>query len=170
MISIGDYTYGKPKVYFSHYADLKIGRFCSIAENVTVFLGGEHRVDWLSTYPFFKFGLGPTISGHPKTKGNVIIGNDVWIGYGVIIMSGVTIGNGAVIGAGSVVRTDLPDYSISYGNPAEVKRYRFSQIEIDFLNKIEWWNWSEEKIKQVSPLLMNCDIKGLESFCFEERL
>jgi acetyltransferase-like isoleucine patch superfamily enzyme len=35
--------------------------------------------------------------GHPSTKGNVIIGNDVWIGGNVTIMSGITIGDRVVI-------------------------------------------------------------------------
>ena len=57
-----------------------------------------------------------------KTKGDVIIGNDVWIGFEAIILSGVTIGDGAVIGARSVVTKDVPAYHIVAGNPARVIR------------------------------------------------
>jgi chloramphenicol O-acetyltransferase type B len=37
------------------------------------------------------------IQGHPATKGDILIGNDVWIGTEAIILSGVTIGDGAVV-------------------------------------------------------------------------
>ena len=31
---------------------LTLGSFCSIADNVIAFLGGIHRTDWISTFPF----------------------------------------------------------------------------------------------------------------------
>ena len=31
---------------------LTIGRYCSIADKVEILLGGDHRLDWASTYPF----------------------------------------------------------------------------------------------------------------------
>lgn len=43
-----------------------------------------------------------------------------WIGNGAQIMKGVTIGEGAIVGANSVVISDVPEYSIAMGNPAEV--------------------------------------------------
>jgi len=64
-----------------------------------------------------------------KLQGNaeeqpVIIENDVWIGARVIILPGVHIGKGVVIGAGAVVAKDIPNYSITVGNPARVVRMR----------------------------------------------
>ena len=106
---------------------LHIGKFCSIADDVKILLGGEHNYHLGSTYPFdnllirFK-ELGPSV----KTKGDIHIGSDVWIGYGSIILSGVTIGDGAVIGAGSVVAKDIPPYAVAAGNPARVIKSRFS--------------------------------------------
>ena len=35
-------------------------------------------------------------------------------------MKGVTIGEGAIIGANSVVISNIPDYCLAMGNPAEV--------------------------------------------------
>ena len=55
-------------------ATLKIGKFCSIASNVTILLGGNHRIDWVSTYPFA--AIFPDARGftwHPTTKGDVVI-------------------------------------------------------------------------------------------------
>jgi len=128
--NIGDYTYGNPKVIFPNKdATLKIGKFCSIAKNVTIFLGGNHRIDWVSTYPFFEifddFQKHKIIEGHPSTKGDVIIGNDVWIGRNVIILSGVKIGNGAVIAAGSVITKNISCYEVWGGNPAKMIKKRF---------------------------------------------
>ena len=54
------------------------------------------------------------------SKGEVVIGNNVWIGDKVSIMPGVHIGDGCVVGANSVVTHDLPAYSLAAGVPAKV--------------------------------------------------
>jgi acetyltransferase-like isoleucine patch superfamily enzyme len=149
---IGDYTYGKPRVLFENdEANLIIGKFCSIADEVTIFLGGNHRTDWITTYPFnvlnSDFPEASQIEGHPATKGDVIIGNDVWIGRGVIIMSGITIGDGAVIAAGSVVSRNVGDYEIWGGNPSKLLKMRFECNAILKLQKLKWWDWEISRIK-----------------------
>lgn len=53
------------------------------------------------------------------SKGNVIIGNDVFIGDGVKIMANVKVGDGAIIGANSVVTHDVEAYSVVAGMPAK---------------------------------------------------
>ena len=78
----------------------------------------------------------------------VVIGHDVWIGCNSLIRGGVKIGNGSVIGAGAVVTRDVPPYSIVAGVPAKVIKYRFTREQIDFLEKIQWWNWPMEKIQK----------------------
>jgi acetyltransferase-like isoleucine patch superfamily enzyme len=147
---IGDHTYGKPKVIsWGEGASLRIGKYCSIATNVVIFLGSEHRIDWVSTYPFpFLWEEARSITGHPATKGDVIIGNDVWIGYGVTILSGVTIGDGAAIGACSLVTKDIPPYAIVAGNPAQVLRFRFDEETIKALLRIKWWNWPDHQVRE----------------------
>ncbi len=166
-IEIGDFTYGSPKVLdWEEGAKLKIGKFCSISEDVKIFLGGNHRTDWVSTYPFnsvryFK-NEGKNITGHPKTKGDVIIGNDVWIGWGAVIMSGVKIGNGAVIGAYSMVTKDVLPYEIVAGNPAKHIKFRFNEEIILMLTKSNWWNLPETKIKELIPFLCADDMDGFK--------
>ncbi len=158
---IGEFTYGNPRImHWGENATLKIGKFCSIADEVTIFLGGNHRVDWVSTYPFnfFKdeFPKAADIKGHPATKGDVIIENDVWIGRGVSILSGVHIGSGAVIAAESVITKSVGPYEIVGGNPACLIRKRFSQETIDKLLEINWWDWKPEDInKTVERLCCN---------------
>lgn len=83
-----------------------------------------------------------------RTKGNVIIGNDVWIGEDVFISSGVTIGDGCCIGAKSIITRDLPAYSICVGSPCKCVKKRYNEKIINFLLKIKWWNWSDDKIKK----------------------
>jgi len=163
---LGKFTYGNPNVFNSEDGGkLSIGNFCSIAGNVTILLGGNHRTDWITTYPFPASpdfaSQAKGISSYSRSKGDVTIGNDVQIGHGVIILSGVTIGDGAVVGAGSVVTRDVAPYSIVAGNPATVIRKRFSQSIIKKLLKIKWWEWDEIKIKQNIEKLCNDSVNNL---------
>lgn len=157
---IGRHSYGRPKIHFANSgAQLRVGQFCSFANDVEIFLGGEHRTDWVSTYPFSAmFRNAGHIHGHPATKGDVVIGNDVWLGHGVTILSGVRIGDGAVIGARSVVAKDVAPYAIVSGNPAKFRRYRFTEEQIEKLLQIAWWNWSLEKISAEIPALLSGDV------------
>lgn len=163
---IGAYTYGKPTILFEDSgAELVIGKFCSIAHDVTIFLGGNHRADWITTYPFNVltefFPESEDIKGHPSTKGAVIIGNDVWIGRSVTILSGVTIGHGAIIAAGSVVTKNIGDYEIWGGNPAKIIRKRFEEKEISQLLDLKWWDWNIEKIKKNTHILCSSNLSHL---------
>jgi len=163
-IHIGDYTYGIPAVKdWGEGASLYIGKFCSIADQVAILLGGNHRTDWVSTYPFMAFNdhfpAFAETKGHPATKGDIKIGNDVWIGTGVTILSGVTIGDGAVIAAHAVVSKNIPPYAIAAGNPAVVAKYRFSGAAIEKLLKIKWWDWDKEKINEHANLICHPDIE-----------
>lgn len=158
---MGRGTYGDLSVRFQGGAELTIGAYTSIAANVKVFLGGEHRTDWVTTYPFnVLMESAKILSGHPKSKGNVIIGNDVWIGTDAIILSGVNIADGAVIGAGAVVAQSVPPYAIVAGNPARIIKYRFTQDIVDELLTIEWWKWPCESIEKAVPDLLNSDVKS----------
>ena len=174
IVSIGEYTYGYVKVnYWGENYRLSIGKFCSIAEGVEIFLGGNHRVDWLSTYPFPSrtsyFPEAKNIKGHPSTKGNVVIGNDVWLGKDSMIMSGVTIGDGAVIGARSVITSDVEPYSIVAGNPGRFIRKRFNIEVVQDLLRIRWWDWPIEKIHENVPNLCSGNVaKFFQSLGIDE--
>lgn len=162
--SAGRYIYGKFRVRaFQVNGKITIGSFVSISKDVTVFLGGNHRPDWVSTFPFPAFSdfEGATgITGHETTKGNVTIGSDVWIGECSTILSGVTIGHGAVVGAYSVVAKDVPPYAIVCGNPAKIIRYRFRPDQIVELLDIAWWDWPVEWLMESVKALCSTDIDG----------
>jgi len=147
---IGKYTYGLPKIFkLEESSQIQIGKFCSFANNVNIFLDGEHETKKVSTYPFGYFKDFKSQKKYvTKSKGKVIIGNDVWIGYGVTILSGVNIGDGAVVGACSLVTKDIPPYSIVGGVPAKVIKKRFDDKTIEKLLQTKWWNWSDQKIQE----------------------
>jgi acetyltransferase-like isoleucine patch superfamily enzyme len=159
---IGIGTYGKPLIRFKGAAKLKIGKYCSFAEGVNIVLGGNHRTDWATTYPFSACEPSArNIAGHPASKGDVVIGNDVWVASDALILSGVTIGDGAVIGARAVVSKDVAPYSLVVGNPARHAKYRFDQATIERLQRLAWWNWSEVEIKRALPLMLSEDLERL---------
>jgi acetyltransferase-like isoleucine patch superfamily enzyme len=163
QFEIGRHSYGDLKLrQWGEGAQLKIGAFCSIAAGVKIFLGGEHHTGWVTTFPFP--ALWKTVAGqypgHPYSKGDVIVGNDVWIGTEALIMSGVRIGDGAVIGARAVVSKDVPAYAIVAGNPARIVRMRFAQTQIDRLQALAWWQWDDDTISKFLPLMLAADIEG----------
>lgn len=169
--NIGKHSYGKPNIFFANeQSSLTIGKYTSIADDVVIMLGGEHRLDWMTTYPLsLYYPEWAKIKGHPATKGDVVIGNDVWIGREAMILSGVTIGDGAVIGARSLVTKNVMPYSIVGGNPAKPIKFRFANDVIETLEKIAWWDWPENLIREATPYLLSNDIAALNRF-FESRV
>ena len=166
-ISIGRFTYGFENLSVRQWnegASLQIGSFCSISSNVTIFLGGHHRTDWITTFPFghiFEDELGgKNIEGHPATKGDVLIGNDVWIASGVTILSGVTVGDGAVLSANATVIKDVKPYEIVGGNPAKSLKMRFDDELVNLLLTLKWWDFPLDKIKLITNQLSSQPTKN----------
>jgi virginiamycin A acetyltransferase len=179
QIEIGDYTYyddfeqvsnfeKNVRYLFEFSGDkLQIGKFCAIASGVTFLMnGGNHMVDAISTFPFSIFGSGWENALEGKnwpSKGNTVVGNDVWIGYNSVITPGIRIGDGAVIGACSVVTKDVEPYSIVGGNPAREIRRRFSDEHIRVLLEARWWDWPPEKITRNLSILTGNDPDALRN-------
>ncbi|MGO7540495.1 CatB-related O-acetyltransferase [Rhizobium ruizarguesonis] len=160
-VDLGRYTYGFSHVQvhtFRQGASLRIGSFCSLSAGVNILLGGEHRTDRFTTYPFgherFLTELGGEGIQLPSgSKGDVIIGSDVWIGFGATILSGVTIGDGAVIAAQSHVYRDVEPFEIVGGNPVRHIRHRFDPEIRGMMMELRWWELPDESIKQISEIL-----------------
>lgn len=162
---IGDFSYGAPTIrWWGEKVTLRIGRFCSIADGVRIFLGGNHRTDWVTSYPFSGLSrLWPEVAANPEvvmSRGDVRIGADVWIGSQATILSGVTIGHGAVIAAGAMVTRDVSPYAIVAGNPAREVRKRFADAQIEALLKTQWWELSRGEILPLIPLLQQGDVEA----------
>lgn len=151
QIHIDKYTYArKMTVYcWDNTVQISIGKYCSFADNVSLIAGGEHDKDWVSQFPFIDSWKMTSLYAlkKPRYKGDITIGNDVWCATNAMILSGVTIADGAVVAAGAVVTKDVPPYAIVGGVPAKIIGYRFDDEIIRSLQRIKWWNWSEDMIR-----------------------
>ncbi len=178
-IVVGDFTYyddfenvhnfeKNVKYHFDFIGDkLIIGKFCMIASDVRFIMNGaNHLTNAISTYPFAIFGSDWANAMDGKTyptKGDTIIGNDVWIGYNATIMAGVKVGDGAIIATNSVVTKDVGPYTVVGGNPAREIKKRFPKEHIDILLDLKWWDWSLEKITENVQILTGNDLEALKT-------
>ncbi|EAZ93123.1 CatB-related O-acetyltransferase [Crocosphaera chwakensis] len=175
-VIVGDFTYyddlenphnfEKNVLYhFDFIGDkLIIGKFCAIASDVKFIMnGGNHPLSYFTTYPFTIFGHDweNTMSVEGTSKGDTVIGNDVWLGYNASIMPGVNIGDGAIIATNSVVTKDVKPYTIVGGNPAKLIRQRFSDEVTNLLLQLQWWNWPIERITKNIPILCSNNLEEL---------
>ncbi len=180
----GKYSYGP---LCDHALVESVGAFCSFAIGSNAL--GNHCIDYITTHPFayidkennplFKVyedysrfpwyfeGVKPKGKAHKFTRSK--IGNDVWIGRNALITNGANIGNGAVVAAGSIVTKDVPDYAVAGGAPAKVIRYRYTQEQIDALNKICWWDWPDEEIRRRYDDLFLPIEEFIEKYAYKEK-
>lgn len=157
LIDVGDFTYYddpecadqfQTRNVLHHYGPdrLVIGKFCALAAGTTFIMNGaNHRMDGPSTFPFPIMGGAwaehlDLVSGLPS-RGDTVVGNDVWFGGNVTVLPGVRIGHGAIVSTGSVVTKDVPDYAVVGGNPAAHLKDRFTADEVRELLAIAWWDW-----------------------------
>lgn len=160
----GKYTFGPLK---NHPMVESVGAFCSFATGTDVVT--NHAMDYITTHPMLYKGNvnealdtikydayqgedwffpGVEPRGYRRNYRKTKIGNDVWLGKNAIITNGAYIGNGVIAGAGSIITKDVPDYAIVVGVPARIIRYRYEPECIEALNRIAWWDWSDDKIRE----------------------
>ncbi|MFC9548322.1 CatB-related O-acetyltransferase [Streptomyces sp. NPDC056956] len=162
-IEVGEYTYyddpdaatefERRNVLYAYGPEkLVIGRFCAVASGTRFLMAGaEHPTMGVSTYPFTMFGgewadrTLDLVTAMPS-RGDTVVGNDVWFGYGATVMPGVRIGDGAIIAAGAVVTADVPPYTVVGGNPARPIRQRHSDADVALLLEAAWWDWPVDVI------------------------
>ncbi len=156
---IGRYSYGP--LAMPNFRIESVGAFCSFAKGTDVVW--NHQLDMVTNHDFiYESVICPEITEqrycHADFNKKCIIGNDVWLGQNVILTNGVRIGNGVRAAAGAVITKDVPDYAIVGGIPAKIIKYRFNPEQIEKLNKIAWWNWPIEKIRDCYDDFVDIDI------------
>ena len=161
---IGDYSHGLPDVR-ALGARLKVGKYSSIAEGATFILGGQHPTRAVTTFSLENVVGGEKPASREESRGDIVVGSDVWIASNAVILSGVTIGDGAVVGLGAVVLRDVAPYSIVFGNPARVIEKRFSDDVIAELLELRWWDLEPAQVKALRPLLVESDIGAFLLAC-----
>ena len=178
-IEVGDYSYyddaddplgfEREAVLYAYGPErLIIGRYCAIASGVRFLLPGANHADLgPSTFPFGIFGSPwaeatmDLVMGAPS-RGDTVIGHDVWLGYRALVLPGVTVGHGAVVAAASVVTADVEPYAIVAGNPARVVRRRFDEENVARLVRAAWWDWPVEIVTEHARVIMAGDPAELE--------
>ena len=169
-VEVGEYTYydsyddplafERDAVLYAFGPErLIIGRFCAIASGVRfVMPGANHAERGPSTFPFGVFGppwdATMDIVMSAPSRGDTVVGHDVWLGYSALVLPGVTIGHGAVVAAASVVARDIPPYAVVVGNPARVVRSRFSADDVERLLRAAWWDWPVELVTEHARTIM----------------
>ena len=159
-LELGRHSYGSAEILSWGRPEcvIKVGNFCSLAGGIKFIIDGNHRIDYASTFPFFeylKYTAPPNVWG----KTIPVIGNDVWIGMDVTIYSGVNISDGAVIAGQSVVTKNVPPYAVVAGNPATIRKYRFSSDIINRFLKCRWWDLPDPIIKtHLAPIFHNVEL------------
>ena len=183
-IEVGEYTYyddpDDPQAFerdaflYGHGPErLVIGRYCAIASKVRFLMsGGNHADLGPSTFPFGIFGepwaerTMDLVMSAPS-RGDTVVGHDVWLGYSALVMPGVSIGSGAVVAAGSVVAADVPPYAIVAGNPARVVRRRYEDDDVERLLRAAWWDWPLELVTEHARTIMAGEPAELERIAAE---
>lgn len=155
-IELGNYVSisGPGTILHAEIGKISIGSFSSIAGNVSI-QEFNHDMSRVTTSTILSNIWGRDVREDFISKGDIIIEEDVWIGSNVVILSGVTIGRGSVIAAGSVITKDVPRYSVMAGVPGKVIKKRFDEKKIEYLEKVKWWEWSEDKIMKNYDYFVN---------------
>jgi acetyltransferase-like isoleucine patch superfamily enzyme len=169
--TVGVGTYGIPEVIeFGDDTVLRVGSYTSIAGGVRILLGGEHRTDWISTYPFPAMMSGiEDIKDYAPSKGDVVIGSDCWICADAMILSGVTIGHGAIVAAGALVTRNVAPFSVVGGNPCKFIRWRFEEDVRELLLQAAWWDWPMDEVKSVARMLSSSDMEAFLGYIRERK-
>lgn len=147
--NIGSHTYENgAKVYRWSDANLKIGKYCSIAKDVNFIMDdANHSIGSITSFPIFDnlYNDNEHIGTSTKSeflalnrkKQGITVGNDVWIGLG----------------------STIPPYSVVGGVPAKVIRNKCNEEAKSQMQAIAWWNWSEETIKNRALDFVNLSIE-----------
>lgn len=155
---------------------LIIGKFCALAAEVRFLMAGaNHPASGVSTFPFAIFGgawreMTVDLVYDLPSRGDTVVGNDVWIGYRATIMPGVQIGDGAIVAAGALVTKDVPPFAIVGGNPARLLRMRFDEADVARLLRVAWWDWPVAQITAHARVIMAGTPDELERIAREQGL
>ncbi len=154
---------GRARIDLAH-----IGPYCEFGNNVSI-RTANHETKFLNMSEITQRLVIGGRSVLTTPAGPNSIGAGCWLGDNVVVLEGVDIGTGAVVGAGAVVTKSVPAYAIAVGNPAKVIRYRYPPEIVAIIEPVEWWTWSDEKLRENRDLF-DLDLTTVEPEHLRRRL
>ena len=121
-VIIGNHCYIGANTYIWSDKGIHIGDRVLVAHNCNIFDNDTHPLEAEKRAAQFEeiITVGP--NDHYNLQSSEIwIGDDVWIAEGCMIMKGVHIGKGSIICSKTRVNNDVPEDSIVYGSPMQIR-------------------------------------------------
>ena len=134
-------------------ANTSVGRFSNIAAMTRIgptdhpyANAAQHHFLYRSSYYWDDTPDDPAFFAARASR-RTSLGADCWIGHGAIIKPETNVGIGAIVAAGAVVTKDVGPFMVVAGCPATPIRARFSDLVIDRLLALAWWDWDHARLR-----------------------
>ena len=115
FIEIGKRTnLGMMSIIFSRDCKVRVGDDVLFSAYCYLMGGGSHSIERTDI---------PIAYQGAECRG-IEIGDNVWLGSGVRVLDGCKIGRDSVIGTNSFVNSDIPEFAVAAGSPAQIVKMR----------------------------------------------
>ena len=152
--------------FISYGSKLTIGRFTTLANNVTIVTGNHCPTVGVAQHFCDRYHIN-------DIECDMIIGEDVWVGVNATLIHGARISRGAVVGACALVNRFVPPYAVVAGVPARIIAVKFSKEQIIEHERILYKPDDRIKMEELDEIFeqyyANKKILGIDSLSDDDR-